>query len=288
VKAVGVAATVAALLAAGPLERLSAQAIVNDSGGRSVRSAALAGAGVALVGDAASIFANPAGIATIRRGALDGSYEQRAGGTTTLSGAGALRVGRFEWGVGAAAADVQAGGGASDVLALSALVLRFGMLAVGSSLKYVQQDRAGVPLHAWAGDAGVAIAVFDIAALGASVQNISGDFPDGTRLRRWTRVGLTMNYVDPQGALRLLTTFEGQWPEGRSAVLAVGAEGGVVTRGLGVIGRVGATGRAVPGGGSAVTVGAGLELHELRFDYAYQPADAPDGARHRFGLRWAH
>jgi hypothetical protein len=274
------------LLSAGPADCLTAQTIVSDSGASSVRSAALGGAGVALVGGAASMFANPAGIATIRRAALDGSYERRTGGGTVLSGAAALRVWRFDWGVGTAV-NVRAGGGASDVLGLSALVFRYGMFAVGTALKYVEQTRAGVPSHTWAGDAGVTIAVFDIAALGASVQNLGGAFSDGTRLRRWTRVGVTMNYVDPQGTFRLLTTLEGLWPQGRSSVLAVGAEGGVVRWGVGLIGRVGATGPARPGSGS-LTVGAGVELRELHLDYAYQASDAPGGGRHRFGVRWAH
>jgi hypothetical protein len=171
---------------------------------------------------------------------------------------------------------------------MATLVFRFGMLAVGSSVKYVQQTRDGLPLHAWAGDAGLAIAVFDIAALGVSVQNLGGDFGDGTQLRRWTRAGLTMNYVDPQGTFRLLTTFEGQWPEGLSSVLVVGLEGGVVARGVGLIGRVGASGHTVSSGGSPLTVGAGVELRELHLDYAYQWSDVPGGVRHRFGVRWAH
>jgi len=33
-------------------------------------------------------------------------------------------------------------------------------------------------------------------------------------------------------------------------------------------------------------VGGGLELGRLHLDYAYQGYDAPDGGRHRFGLRW--
>ena len=39
------------------------------------RSAGLGGAGVALVGDAGAVFANPAGIATVRHLSVEGSYE---------------------------------------------------------------------------------------------------------------------------------------------------------------------------------------------------------------------
>src|SRR2546430_10807806 len=60
-------------------------------------------------------------------------------------------------------------------------------------------------VDAWAGDAGLAIAVFDLMALGVSVQNIGGDFgpaAGGVHLPRRTRAGFTLNYVDPQGTLR--------------------------------------------------------------------------------------
>jgi hypothetical protein len=267
---------------------LCAQTVVSDSGARSVRSAALGGAGVALVGDAASLFANPAAIATIRRGALEASYEHRATGANVFTGAAALRVGRFDWGVAGSATGLDAGGNASDALGLSALVFRYGMLAVGGTVKYVQQLRDSAKVYAWAGDVGLELAAFDIAALGASVQNISGDFGDGTHLRRLTRVGLTMNYVDPQGSFRLLTTFEGQWPEERASILVVGVEAGVVTRGIGVIGRVGTAGRSEPQGGAPVTLGGGIELRELHLDYAYQSSSSPGGSRHRFGFRWTH
>jgi len=122
------------------------------------------------------MFANPAGIATIRRLALEGSYEQYVGGTTLSSAAAALRVGRFDWGVGAQALQYPAGPSYQqpDVLGLTALVFRYGLVAVGTSVKYSRETIAGVPADAWAGDAGVALAVSDILALGASVQNLGG------------------------------------------------------------------------------------------------------------------
>src|SRR5581483_657432 len=163
--------------------------------------------------------------------------------------------------------------------------IRYGMLAAGGAMKYVQQSTIAQPVHCWAGDAGITLAVFDIAALGVSVQNLGGDFGNGTRLRRWTRLGLTMNYVDPQGTLRLLTTFEGRWPEGARAAFAAGMEGGVVHQGVGVVARMGVAGRAVPGRGGSVSAGASLELHGLHIDYAYQISDPGSNARHQLGLR---
>src|SRR2546426_1135326 len=230
----------------------------------STRSAGLGGAGAALVGDAGAVFANPAGIATIRRIAVEGSYERYLAGTTLSSAALALRVGRFDWGVGAQALEYPAGPTyqPTDLLGLTTLVFRYGLLAAGTSFKYVREAISGAPADAWAGDAGVTIAVFDIMALGASVQNLGGDLGGGAHLVRRGRVGFTMNYVDPQGPARFLTTFEGQWPAGERARFVAGAEGGIVARGVGIVGRVGATGggggHSQPGNGSPVTAGVGV------------------------------
>ncbi|HEU5260839.1 MAG TPA: hypothetical protein VFU41_05365 [Gemmatimonadales bacterium] len=277
----------------------------------STRAAGLGGAGAALVGDAGAIFSNPAGIATIRHVAVEGSYERYLAGTTLSSAALALRVGRFDWGVGAQALDYgsepeivpdNTTGGrtgvptgatftAADVLAVSSLVFRTGLIAVGTSAKYARQMIGGYTADAWAGDVGIAIAVFDLMALGASVQNIGGDLGGGAggaggRLPRRTRVGFTMNYVDPQGNWRLLTTLEGQWPSGRAAFLVTGVEAGVVTRGVGIVGRAGYAGRWAPSDASPFTFGAGVELGRLHLDYAFRQFDLLGGGTHRFGVRW--
>src|SRR5262245_64090154 len=60
----------------------------------SPRAAALGGAGVALVGDAGAMFANPAGIATIRHLSIEGSYEPYLAGSAVTTAALALRVSR--------------------------------------------------------------------------------------------------------------------------------------------------------------------------------------------------
>jgi len=254
----------------------------------STRSAALAGAGVALVGDAGSMFANPAGLATIRHAALEGSYQHRPDGQTSGAAAAAVRVGRFDYGAGALfLAPASGASQPADILGLSSLVFRFGLIALGGSLKYVHQTVAGVGQDAWAGDAGLAIALFDIFALAASVQNIGGDFGDGTHLPHRTRVGLTLNYVDPEGAVRLLTTVEGQWQSDRKAVLVAGLEGGITTRGIGILGRVGATGHAEPTSDSAIAVGGGIELGRLHLDYAYLGSENPNGGTHQIGVRWS-
>jgi len=273
----------------------------------STRSAGLGGAGVALVGDAGALFANPAGLATIRHVAVEGSYEPYLAGTVFSTAAVALRQGRLLWGLGAQALDYgteavivpdSASGGrrgtptggvfsAADLLAVSSLVYRHGLIALGVSGKYARQQIGGYSADAWAGDAGLAIAVFDIFALGASVQNIGGDFGGGARLPRRTRVGATMNYVDPQGSYRLLSTLEGQWERGQHAMLVTGLEAGVVTGGVGLVGRLGYATRPPSSDASRLSVGAGVELGRLHFDYAYQGFDLLGGGTHRIGVRWA-
>ena len=253
----------------------------------STRAAGLGGAGAALVGDAGAVFANPAGIATIRHLSVEGGYQHFSDGSAVGSGALALRAGRLSWGFGAAARDT-AGAlvRATDLLGLTSLVFRTSLFALGTSVKYVRETLAGTTVDAWAGDVGVAIAVFDLMAFGASVQNIGGDLGGGARLPRSTRAGFTMNYVDPQGSYRLLTTLEGQWPSPGSALLIAGVEGGVVAHGVGLVGRLGCGGRSPSTAASPCSYGAGLELGRLHLDYAYRMFDAPARGTHRLGLRW--
>ena len=249
----------------------------------SVRGAGMGGAGAALVGDAGAIFANPAGLATIHHLAVEGAYESYPAGNTLSTGAVALRVSRFTWGAGAAALGPRYA--QADLLGVSSLVFRTGLVALGTSVKYARETIGRSRLDAWAGDAGLAIAVFDLMALGVSVQNIGGDLGAGLHLPRRTRAGFTLNYVDPQGTYRLLTTLEGQWPSAGSAFLILGVETGMVTHGLGLLARAGYVGHSAATLASPFTAGAGIELGRLHLDYAYHADDAL-GARHRVGLRW--
>lgn len=296
------------LLAGGLAAQTEGSAVASLSG--STRSAGLGGAGVALIGDAGAMFANPAGIATIHRLALEASYEPYLAGTRYSTAALALRTGRLAWGFGAQALDYgsepvvvpdPATGGqrgmltggsfrATELLAMSTVVYRRGFIAAGGAAKYARQQIGTWSADAWAGDVGVAIAVFDILAFGVSVQNLGGDFGGGgdtdARLPRRTRAGFTMNYVDPAGTYRLLTTIEGQWPAGVPAVLVTGVEGGVVTGGVGLVGRLGYGTRSPTGAASRWTVGGGVELRRLHLDYAYQSFALLGGGTHRFGIRW--
>jgi hypothetical protein len=297
------------VLTASPRARLTAQSegsILTALPG-STRAAALGGAGAALVGDAGAVFANPAGIATIRHLGLEGSYEPYLQGTAISTAAMALRVSRFTWGVGAQAFDYGSeaeivpdpatGGrrgmatGASfhpyEALAVTSLVYRGGFAALGVTGKYDRQQFGAEVRDAWAGDVGIAVAVFDIMAFGVSVQNLGGDLGggDGALLPRRTRAGLTLNYTDPQGTYRLLTTLEGQWTRDHSAVLIQGLEAGVVTNGVGLVGRVGYATRPAVTDASPWSFGGGVVLGRLAVDYAFRSFDMMGGT-HRVGLRW--
>lgn len=300
--------TAVAVLTAQPLDRLTAQtegSVLTLLPG-STRSAGLGGAGVALVGDAGAMFANPAGIATIHHLSLEGSYEPYLAGSALSTAALALRVSRWTWGVGAQTLDYgsepeiipdPANGGRTgtptgasfhpyEALATTSFVYRRGLVAFGLTGKYDRQQVGAQVSDAWAGDAGVAIAVFDIMAVGVSVQNLGGDLGNGALLARRTRAGLTLNYTDPQGTYRLMTTLEGQWTRDRSAVLVQGIEGGVVTGGVGLVGRIGYATRPAVTDASRLTFGGGIVLGRLAMDYAFQAYDALGGGTHRVGLRW--
>ena len=99
----------------------------------STRAAALGGAGAALVGDAGALFANPAGIAPIRHLGIEAAYEPFHAGVAISSAALALRIGRLTWGVGAQVMDSGFGIPPAAGLAMTSLVYRRGMTAIGVS-----------------------------------------------------------------------------------------------------------------------------------------------------------
>src|SRR5262245_1997872 len=284
----------AVLCAAGVVTPLAAQSdgSVLAALPGSARSVGMGGAGAALVGDAGAIFANPAGLATVHHIAVEASYERYLAGTALSAAALAVRAGRFDWGIGAQALnygtepeivpDPATGNrrgmptGASftsaDVLGVTSLVYRYGLVAVGVSGKYARQMIGSWSADAWAGDAGMAVAVFDIMAFGVSVQNIGGGLGGGggAHVPRRTRADLPLNNTDPQGAFRLLTTLERQWPSGERALLVVGGEGGVVAGGVGLVGRLGLATRATNSAASRLSFGGGVELGHVHVDYAYR------------------
>lgn len=301
----GAVSLAAALAATQPLAAQTEGSVVAALSG-STRAQALGDAGVALAGDPGSVFANPSGIVTIRHWAIEGSFESYLEGTSYTTAAFAARLGQFTIGLAGQALvfgsepeivpDPASGGrrgvptgvsfSAADVLALSSLVYRFKLFAVGASAKYARQSIADWSTDAWAADVGLTIAVFDLAAIGAAVQNLGGHFETGASLPTRTRVGMVLNFTDPQGAIRALSSVEGRWTEDRAAVLAVGLEMGVHPSGIGVLGRIGFETPGASMDRSPWSVGGGVVVGSLRLDYAYGDFDVLGAGTHRVGLRW--
>ena len=78
---------------------------------------------------------------------------------------------------------------------------------MGASAKYARQSVADWSADAWAVDVGLAMAVYDIAALGFAVQNLGGDLGAGAGLPTRTRLGMTLNFTDPEGKADRLYLF---------------------------------------------------------------------------------
>ena len=269
----------------------------------SIRAAGFNGAGVALVGNAGAVFFNPAALATIRHVALEGALQSGPFAGELSTAAVAWRIQQFDIGFGLHYFDFDnspgPGGGfltpagtpveATELLAVGSLVYRFGLIALGGSGKWVSRNVEGVRERGVSADLGMAIAVFDIMAIGFAVQNIGGNWSNTSSLRmpRLTRFGFTMNYVDPQGTFRLLSTIEWQWKAGRKQRFVIGGEGGIVIGGVGVVGRLGYGTRPEPTARAPVTYGATLELGAMDVDFAYDPNDLLNDPSRRIGVRIA-
>lgn len=264
----------------------------------SIRSIGMGGAGVALVGDAGAVFSNPSGLATISYVSLEGAYRGAPGGANLLSGALGLRIRQFNLGIGGRyfdlgdepasyiGSDAPAGSNSREVLGVGSLVYRYGLIAAGVSGRYVRRSVDSVHVRGFSGDVGITVAFFDIMALAFAVQNIGGNWRDSPLpISRLTRLGFTMNYVDPQETFRLLSTLEVQWPEERGARWVVGVEGGIVVEGVGIIARAGYGGESPGMPNSKLSVGGSVAFGVLDLDYAYRPHDLFDERAHHIGLR---
>jgi len=256
----------------------------------SVRSAGLAGASVAVVGFAGSIFVNPTGIATIGSLSAEGASARHPDRSTFGAAALAVRLGQFDFGAGYGRLRLRDTAAVpSNDLWVASAVYRFGLTAFGASLKYLTvEDSAGVVSQAVTGDVGLTVAVFDIMALAVSVRNLGRDAVSGPLLTlpTTTHLGFTLNFVDPQSTVRLLGTLEGIWTEGERGRTVWGLETGVVVGGLGLVGRLGNGAQPRGTGFSRWAYGAGVELGRLHLDWAYQDQSVFGAGLHRFGARW--
>jgi len=257
----------------------------------STRMAGMGGAGVAVIGDAGAMAVNPSGLALVKTIAVEGIYGWLPGGVEHRGAAGALRLGQFNLGASYQFLRYpEPSPAAHDLLWTAGAVYRYGLVAVGAALKYAAaRDRAGALAASTAGDVGVTLAVFDIMALAASVQNLADRAASGpgVGLPTMGRLGFTLNFVDPQSNARLLGTIETVWVEGESRRTVLGAEGGVVVHGVGVVARVGHGGQFTALGQTEWTVGGSVVLGQLHLDYAYQQQRGSARDIHRVGVRWA-
>ena len=254
------------------------------------------GAGVALVGNAGAVFSNPASIATLRHVGVEGAYRSGPADGHLSVGAVGWRLRQFDVGLGvgymrfgenvgpALVPSMPIGSEAHEVAGVGSLVYRFGIIALGASGKYAQRVIGDVRDDAMSMDAGIAIAIFDIMAIGFSKQNIGGVWGrDGSvHMPSLTRLGITWNYVDPLETFRLLSTAEFQWREGGEYRTVLGGEGGIVIGGVGLFARAGYSSGNPP---TRWTFGGTVALSRLALDYAYRRADVVDEPSHRFGFR---
>jgi hypothetical protein len=259
------------------------------------------GAGGALVGNAGAVFSNPAGIATIRHVGVEGGYRVTPSNGSLFSGALAWRLRQFDLGVGVARyrfgdepgtqflPGMPIGAEAREYVGVGSLVYRFGIIALGGSGKYVRRVVDNASEDAFSADAGLAIAIFDIMAIGFSMQNVGGRWggSGGVDLPQLSRFAVMWNHVDPLETFRLLSIVEVQWPEGEDSRIVFGGEGGIVLSEVGFLARAAYATKTGIGNYSHWTFGGSVTLSDLALDYAYQDRDLNGLAAHRFGFRLA-
>ena len=257
-----------------------------------VRAAGLSGAGVAMIGYAGSVFNNPSGLAPIRALSLEMTLARLPDRSTYTMGAVAFRIRHFNLGGGYQYLRLPKGSRVSDNLTgVGTGVYRRGGIALGTSAKYVSlEDSGGVVTRSATTDVGATVALFEIAALALSVQNL-GDWSlsnGGLELPRSWHLGFSFNLLDTFSNGRLLTTIETVWAQGQRRRTVLGLEAGAVLKGLGVVARIGhgAQPGDVAGTLSKTSYGGSLVAGEARFDYAYQKRSLLGKGVHLFGVRW--
>lgn len=256
----------------------------------SVRFAGLGGAGVPVIGDAGSVFVNPAGLAAVPHLSVEGAYDRYAGTATQSMAAVAFRAGQFDLGAGVHRVTFGDTAATRDNLVYAGTgVYRFGLIALGGSVKYVSvTDSAHQTSSAVTGDLGTTIAFFDILALAVSVQNIGQHVlaNGGLDLPTTTHAGVTFNFVDPQGTFRLRGVLESVWSERESRRTVIGAEAGVSLGGMTLTARAGFGAQPAGSGASEQSFGASIGLRRIKLDWAYQRRTVLGSDVERIGFRW--
>jgi hypothetical protein len=256
----------------------------------SVRAAGLGGEGAALSGDASATFINPAGLATIRNIAIEAAAQRYPDGSVEGMAAGAFRVFQFNLGGGIHYLRFSDTSGVKDNLQWTASgVYRFGLLAVGSSLKYVSlEDSAGHVRRSATTDLGVGVHIFDILTLAFAFRNIGSWRVTGGPLSLPVskHAAFAFNFVDPQETARLLTTLEVVWTARSDRRTILGLEAGAVLGKVGVVGRLGYGAPPEGAGQKKLSLGGGIVVSRFNIDYAWQRRTKLGRQVHRLGLRF--
>ena len=256
----------------------------------SVRAAGLGGAGVGLSGDASSVFINPSGLATIRHIAIEGTIQRYGDGTWETMGAGAFRLLQFDFGGGYHYMRFNDSSATKDNFSWAGSgVYRFGIIALGSSVRYVsEQDSSGAVRRSAGIDGGIGLHFFDLMTLAFAVRNLGQWSVNGKPLDMpvSSRLGFTFNFVDPQESARLLGTMEVAWTKGEPRRTMLGLEAGVVIADVGIVARAGYGARPEDPSDKKASLGGSLVLTRATIDYAWQPHAGFGGDAHRLGLRF--
>ena len=166
---------------------------------------------------------------------------------------------------------------------------RFGLLALGSTLKYVSlEDSTAATRRSATVDIGLGIHIFDIMTLAFAAQNIGSWRVNGgpMQLPVTKRAGLMFNFVDPQYTARLLTTLDVIWTARADHRTIVGVEGGAVLGKVGLVARLEYGAQPEGSGQKRFSFGGGLVLTRFNIDYAWQKRSTLGGHIHRLGLRF--
>ncbi len=256
----------------------------------SVRAAGMAGGSVALTGDAAVVFDNPAIIGPIRRLAVEASYARLPDRRGYASGAAALRTGPVSIGGGLRYLDFPDDHPLTDNLEwVAAASLRLRGVHLGVSTDYASvEDSSGTVSRALTEDAGVMVTFFDIASAALSFENLGRTSLSGSTLDlpSRTHLGFSFNLIDTYSNGRLLATWETVWTADQPRRTIVGLEAGVFVHGIGVVGRIGHGAQPPRSGVGKTSYGASLVLGTARLDYAYQRQSALGESIHLLGVHW--
>jgi hypothetical protein len=256
----------------------------------SVRVAGLGGAGVAIAGDAGGTFINPAALATIRHAAVEGSVQRYPDGSIETMGAVAFRLLQFDFGGGYQYLRFSDTSATKDNLVWTgSATYRFGLVAVGSTLKYVSlEDSLDAVSRSATMDVGLGIHVFDLMTLAFAVRNIADWRVTGgpLALPLSKHAGFSFNFTDPQLTARLLGTVEVVWTERAPRRTILGLEAGAVISGVGVVGRAGWGAQPEGSGQKELSLGGGVVLSRFNIDYAWQRRTKLGNQVHRLGVRF--